>query len=426
MVRLNELVEKTPVFPSILTNVIQYLQADMFFLNHLNALLLSNLLESTFFHKRRVLSVIIFRYLTKEILTTLLATTLLLLVLFVTNQSLQFLQRAALGQIPATEILHIIILQIPLFLGYLLPLGLYLGVLLTLGRMQLDSEMTVLSACGVSCAKLTGMILIIAFFVSLIVTGLMAVVVPQAQGDTNVIMDTAAVTASVGQVIPNRFMVFQKKNENPIVFYAASVTHHAILHNVFLAQKLKNKQGTDDKKWSVIVAQSVSEKKLRGQAGRYLIFNHGYRYVGEPGEKDYQVMQFNQYGLRTLVNDIPNDNAAQYYSFSKLWKLRTTDKKSAAELQWRMAMPISTMLFALLAVPLSEVRPRYGKFTQLFPAMLIYLGYGDLIFLTRSWMRFGRVSSAWGMWWVHGAILLLAIILMLYRLGWRRMKGIIT
>ena len=73
-----------------------------------------------------------------------LAATTILLVIFITNQSLQFLQRAAMGQLPATDILHAIALQIPLLLGYLLPLGLYLGVLLTLGRMHMESEMTVL------------------------------------------------------------------------------------------------------------------------------------------------------------------------------------------------------------------------------------------------------------------------------------------
>ncbi|MCX7125767.1 MAG: LptF/LptG family permease, partial [Gammaproteobacteria bacterium] len=140
---------------------------------------------------------IIFRYLTKEILATLIAATLLLLVIFVTNQSLQFLDRAALGQIPATEILRVITLQIPLLLPYVLPLGLYLGVLLTLGRLHLDSEMTVLSACGVSRLKVTGMVLVVATFVALIIAWLMASVVPRAQGEINEIIGKGEVTASV-------------------------------------------------------------------------------------------------------------------------------------------------------------------------------------------------------------------------------------
>src|SRR3990167_8005662 len=179
-------------------------------------------------------------------------------------------------------------------------------------------------------------------------------------------------------------------------------------------------------KWGVIVAKSAFEKQMPGQSGQYVVFSDGYRYIGVPGEKDYRVLQFEQYGSRLMVDDIPQLNAVQYYSISKLWALHAKDPKSAAELQWRMAMPISTLVFALLAIPLSEVRPRYGKFTQLFPAILIYAAYADLIFLTRVWMTDGRLSPTYGMWWVHGGALLVAIALMLYRVGWHRIRRLGT
>lgn len=370
---------------------------------------------------------IIFRYLTKEILRTLLAATLLLLVLFVTNQSLQFLQRAASGQLPPTELLRLISLQIPLLLGYLLPLGLYLGVLLTFGRMYLESEMTVLAACGVSRAKLTGMVFIIGFFVAAIVMWLMAFVVPRAQGDMNEIINTAAASASVEQVIPNRFMTFDGENNQSIVFYASGVENHKILQGVFLAQQEKNLSHNKQEKWSVLVAKTALEKTLPGkEGGRYLIFNDGYRNESVSGNKDYRVMQFKQYGKQLKVNDISMLHKVQYYSISKLWSLSPKNIDAAAELQWRLAMPISALLFALLAVPLSEVRPRYGKFTQLFPAMLIYLSYADLIFLARSWISAGRLSPALGMWWVHGCVLCIVIMLMLYRFGGSRIRRLFS
>jgi len=369
--------------------------------------------------------VIIFRYLTKEILRTLLAATLVLLVLFVTNQSLQFLQRAASGQLPPTELLRLISLQIPLLLGYLLPLGLYLGVLLTLGRMHLESEMTVLSACGVSRAKLTGMVFLVAVFVAAIVMWLMAFVVPQAQGDMNEIINTAAASASVEQVIPNRFMTFGKKHNNQIVFYAGGVENHKILHDVFLAKPEKNLTKPGQEKWSIIVAKTALEKTLPGQSGHYLIFNEGYRDEGVPGEKEYRVLKFKQYGAQLMVANVEMPDKVQYYSISKLWSLSPHDINSAAELQWRLAMPISALIFALLAVPLSEVRPRYGKFTQLFPAMVIYLSYADLIFLCRAWISSGRISPELGMWWVHASALFIAFSLMLYRFGWSRIRRIV-
>lgn len=354
-----------------------------------------------------------------------LASTIILLVIFITNQSLQFLQRAAMGQVPATELLHLIALQIPLLLGYLLPLGLYLGVLLTITRFYLSSEITVLSACGVSQAQLTRMIFTIALFVAIIVAWLMAVVVPKAQGDINEIINKGAATASAEQVIPGRFIVFGKK-DNSVVFYASRVENHSVLHGVFLAKEIKATDNTHPAKWDIIVAKIASEKKVPGQAGRYLIFDNGYRYSGTPGEKNYHVLQFKKYEARLFFGQPPRPNAAQYYSITKLWSLSPQNKDAAAELQWRLAMPISTLVFALLAIPLCVVRPRYGKFTHMLPAILIYMGYGDLIFLTRSWISAGEISPALGMWWVHGSALALTILLMLYRVGWYRIRHLFS
>jgi lipopolysaccharide export system permease protein len=369
--------------------------------------------------------VIIFRYFTKEILATLLAATLVLLVIFVTNQSVQFLQRAANGAVPATEILQLIGLQVPLLLGYLLPLGLYLGVLLTLGRMHIESEMTVLAACGMSRAKIMQMILVIAVGVSLVVAWLMASLVPLAQGQINNILNRAAASASVAQIIPGRFTVFGNDPDKRFVFYAQQVEKHAILHHVFMAKKMEAASAGHPAKWQVIVANKAYEQNISGQVGRYLIFDKGYRYAGVPGQKDYQKLQFDQYGVRLPTNQIAHLNAAQYYSISKLLSPANPEEEKdfAAELQWRLAMPIAAFLFALLAVPLSEVPPRYGKFTQLFPAMLIYLTYADLIFLSRSWIQSGRISPALGMWWVHGSVLVVVFLLMLYRVGWMRIRS---
>lgn len=350
-----------------------------------------------------------------------LATTLMLLVIFVTNQSLQFMQRAASGMLPATEVLHVIALQLPLLLGYLLPLGLYLGVLLTLGRLYLDSEMTVLSACGMSRVKLTSIVFTVAMVVALLVAWLMAFVVPEAQGDINVIMNNAIVTASVEQIIPDRFITLGKKSGIPITFYAGSVENHTTLHNVFMVRKIKKLEDPSLEKWDVIVAKLASEKKVDAHSERYLVFDRGYRYSGVPGAKEYRVMQFDQYAIRMTTNEPAHLNAEQYYSFPKLWSQYFTNPNAAAELQWRIAIPICTLIFALIAVPLGEVRPRYGKFTQLIPAILIYVSYVDLIFLARAWIQSGRLSPVLGMWWVHGSAFLLAMILMLYRVGWRRL-----
>jgi len=68
---------------------------------------------------------IIFRYFAKEVLTTLSALTCILLLIFLSNQFVQYLTRAASGNIPVDVVLRLMMLEIPNLLGLLLPLGFF-------------------------------------------------------------------------------------------------------------------------------------------------------------------------------------------------------------------------------------------------------------------------------------------------------------
>jgi len=65
------------------------------------------------------------------------------------------------------QLLHLMVLEIPQLLSIIFPLAFYLSVILTYGRLYVDSEMVVLSACGLSPKKLLGMTFIIASFVAI-------------------------------------------------------------------------------------------------------------------------------------------------------------------------------------------------------------------------------------------------------------------
>lgn len=347
---------------------------------------------------------------------------LVALVVMVTNQSVRFLSNAAGGKIPANELIYLIGLQVPLLLGYLMPLGLYLAVLLTMVRLHLDSEMVVLSSCGMSRLKMTGMLLGIAFFVATFVFWLMAVAVPKAQVGIHDIYHAAAAKISVGEIVPGRFTVFDNTKQH-VIFYAKKVEkNHSILSDVFLAKKEIDKNDNNKLKWNILVSKTAFEKKFPGNDNSYLVFDKGHRYIGVPGEKNYRIFQFKEFGSNLPVKKYSLSDDPRFFSFSKLMTTYSKNLKSASEMQWRLAMPISVFIFVLLAIPLSEVRPRYGKFTQLFPAMLIYLAYADAILYARTAIGAGRLSPSFGMWWMHGIALTLAIVLMTYRASFIRIR----
>ena len=89
---------------------------------------------------------IISRYLLKEVLASLLAVTIVLLLIFLSNQLVRYLSYAASGKIAAHLVVQLMGFEIPYLLALLLPLGLYLGIILAFGRLYADSEMAVLNA----------------------------------------------------------------------------------------------------------------------------------------------------------------------------------------------------------------------------------------------------------------------------------------
>jgi lipopolysaccharide export system permease protein len=76
-------------------------------------------------------------------------------------------------------------------------------------------------------------------------------------------------------------------------------------------------------------------------------------------------------------------------------------------MQWRISLPILVPIVTLLAVALSKVNPRQGRFFQLLPAMLIYVTYLGLLIGARKWVEGSKIPDWLGLWWVH--LLFLAV-----------------
>ena len=99
---------------------------------------------------------IVFRYLSREVLTTLAAVSGVLLLIIMSGRFIKYLAQAAAGQLDPGVLFTIMAYRLPGFVVLILPLGMFLGILLAYGRMYLDSEMAVLSATGISDRRILG------------------------------------------------------------------------------------------------------------------------------------------------------------------------------------------------------------------------------------------------------------------------------
>jgi len=305
-----------------------------------------------------------------------------------------------------------------MLLGYLLPLGFYLAILLVLGRLYIDNEMTVLSCCGMSWARIFTMVLTFALALMLVVAGLLLWVEPKAQDFRAKVLENSIKQASINKLIPSQF----RELPDGGVFYAGQVLRaQQTMRNVFFAEKTTPAHAGERAGWDITLADNARVTEVADAPGQFLVFNNGYRYVGVPGEKQFRLIQYQNYGVQLMNSHYKSSDWPLNAPTLQLWAMRHQNRDAAAMLQWRLGMPISVILFALIAVPLSRVKPRQGKFAQFLPAIIIYIGYADLMFLGRAWIQRGVVSPELGLWWLHGAMLLLAVMIILQKLGWKRL-----
>ncbi len=101
-----------------------------------------------------------------------------------------------------------------------------------------------------------------------------------------------------------------------------------------------------------------------------------------------------------------------------LMKSRSSDK--IAELQWRISVPLTTLILGILAVPLSRSQPRQGRYGRLAVGLLVFIIYFNLLSAGKAWVEQETVPAAVGLWWVHAIMLGMALALLAYQNGVHR------
>lgn len=359
---------------------------------------------------------IIFRYLTREISASLCAVTGLLLLIFISNQFVRYLSEAATGKFAGAMLLRLIGIEIPHLLGILLPLGLFLAILLVYGRLYVDNEMTVLSACGLSRAKLTLLTLPITGVVFFIVALLAFFITPKLLTYRDTLLAQSGTSAQIATTLPGRF---QETDGGQRIFYVENISpDHQKMQNLFMAQQGKDTSSAIPD-WIIVVAKTGYQTVDKKTGDRFFVTQTGRRYEGTPGMNDFKILQYDTYGLRFESHVADISNAQETLPTSALLHATKDRALAASELQWRISMPLSALLLMFLAVPLSHVKPRFGRYAQLLPAILIYILYANLLMVSRSWIEDGSISYHLGLWWIHGLLLILICAIWFFQTSWQ-------
>lgn len=359
---------------------------------------------------------ILFRYLAKEIFISMLAVSSVLLLIVMSSRFVKYLAEAASGDLAPEVVLSIMAYRLPSFLELVLPLGLFIAILLSYGRLYVESEMTVMSSCGVSTRRLALYTLVPALMVAALVAYLSMVASPVGIAKVQDVFDDAKNSSGLETLVAGRFRVDIRSGR---VSYIEKLTgDRRMMKEVFSAQQSRGKGGNID--LTVIFAEQGEIRTNKEQNARYLVLDNGYRYIGQPGGLDFQITHFQHYGQ--LVKE-PKERSNSYKKTdarSTQWLLQSDRLEDKATLQWRISLAVLVPIIALIALALSKTDHRRGRYVKMLPAFIIYIVYLISLSAARNGIENEKLSVDWGMWWVHFLFLAFALLL-LFGADWLRL-----
>lgn len=349
---------------------------------------------------------LIFRYLTGEVIKSQLAVFITLMTIFISQKFVVYLGDAADGSLPGQVVLTMVALKLPQLASFILPLSIFLGIILAYSRVYADSEMTVLKACGVSEWYVVRLTLISSASLALLAGLLTLYIAPWASEQEAQLKERIEAESGLAALRAGRFQ--QTGDEKAVVFIHEINDGGKKLYKVFYAQ---SGDDTNQQSSQLVYAETGSVVELANGA-QQLILTNGKRYESTDNTKQLQLTEFAQYQVQIQEQAIEQKRR-------KLEALPSTqlfaqgDNESLAQLQWRIAIPISIVLLTLIAVPLSVVNPRQGKFAKLVPAIGLYLGYFILLNAATHLVSDGKIPPSLGLWWIHLSALFIGAFLIM-------------
>lgn len=330
---------------------------------------------------------------------------------------IRLLKEAVGGRIVPEAVASLLGFALLNFMPLVLSLMLFVSILLSLTRAYRDSEMVVWFSCGLSLTVWLRPVLVFALPFVLVIAALAGFLSPWANLNTAQYRQVLSARSDVSQVSPG---VFQESKAGKRVFFVEALDEgEALLGNIFVASFQDGKLG--------VVVSDQGYQEFAENGDRFIVLEKGRRYEVEPGSPEFRVMEFERYKVRTEDGEAkPTEPLPNRLSMPEL--LKDESNKARGELLWRIGLPVSALILALLAIPLSYVNPRAGRSANMLIAVLIYAIYSNLLWVAQAWVAQGKLSFWIGVWVIH-AIMLVPLVLLFYRriavrMPWQGRSGV--
>ena len=347
------------------------------------------------------------KYILREWFWTSIAVSVVLLIVLLGAFIGEMLNDIADGRMPVGLMSMQLLLHLPETLGNIFPLAGFIAIMWGLGRLYRDQEMAVMRSSGFGWKQLLRPLFMLIAPVAVVLLLLGLLITPKSAQMAEQQLQEAFRSAAIWGLQPGKF--HQLRDGNLIIYTEAIEEDGAALRNIFIKQR-------DAEREQVWVAQTGRYWMDEETNERYLILEQGKVVDVAPGKLDLRVLNFERNDLRLPEPEIQKRKKIKLNSKATSELLSERDLASVAEFQWRLTPAIMIVVLGLLAVPLAHSEPREGRGVRIVLGILVYLLYGNLLYLCRSWIAEGILPSYIGMWWVHAVFLIISFV-------WIRQQG---
>lgn len=359
---------------------------------------------------------ILFRYLFVEMSKTFAAVLITLLLIIMSGRFVKYLAQVAEGDFPVELLFQIMLYRLPNFLELIVPLAFFIAILLSYGRLYVDSEMTVMQACGFSRRRLLLYTLIPASLVAVLVVFTSTVLSPAGVNAYKNLLADSKGAAQYTAVLEGRFRQNERSGQ---VAYVERLRREAggSMEGLFIAVP----SDEDSQRIEIMTAERGRFVDDKASGDRYLVLQNGRRYEGSPGRADYQRSQFGE--LRQWLPDAVEESSRGDIDAMNNTALKASDSlKAVAALQWRWSLGALVIISSLFALALSETDHRRGRYSKMFPAFLLFMSYLVMLNAARDAVSNGSLPATPGLWLVHGLALVLGMLMLFAPAWWRRVR----
>ena len=363
---------------------------------------------------------IIFRYLSKQILQVMTAVTLILLVVGLTSRFIQYLGQAVAGEMASDVLLLLMFYRLPDFFLVIVPLAFFLGILLVYGRMYAENEMVVLLGSGFSPRRLLALTFLTSMALIIFMAAISLSIAPWGARNTEQLKQNQEQLTEIDLIVAGQFQSF---SDGGRITYAerANIVPEVgrQLGNVFVALSTESRQGDQADTESettpprILLAKNATPVVDAQTGARFMRLENVYQYEGTPGQGDFSIAHFYAQ-LILLPESTEFEEILEEESLATMELIGSNQAEHQAEFQWRLSIILLIPAITLIAVPMSQVDPRQGRYSKLISAAIIYAAYFLLLQLTRDMVAEGELNAAVGMWWVHALFITVGILLFRY------------